>query len=56
MEILNFFLGKNFFFQIQWLEKMIADDAVSKSYLSGDIHAKYAESRRIGAPDYDMLL
>uniref|UniRef100_A0A0K8TTU5 Putative glutathione s-transferase omega-1-like protein n=1 Tax=Tabanus bromius TaxID=304241 RepID=A0A0K8TTU5_TABBR len=41
---------------IKWRSQMKSDPAVQKTYLSGETHAKYIQGRRIGAPDYDMLV
>lgn len=41
---------------IKWRSLMQEDPAVKCSFVSGENHAKYIESRRAGDPDYDMLL
>lgn len=42
--------------QATWYPLMLSDSAVQKCYLTGDVHAKFFESRRNGNPNYDILV
>lgn len=41
---------------IKWRSLMKEDPAVKVSYIDGETHSKYIQSRRAGAPDYDLLV
>jgi len=40
---------------LAWCDSMISDPAVQASYISGENHAKFIETRRTPKPDYNML-
>lgn len=50
---LNFVLF--YVLQAAWYELMLHDTAVQKCFLPSDVHAKFFNSRREGAPNYDIL-
>ncbi|XP_055385286.1 pyrimidodiazepine synthase-like isoform X2 [Condylostylus longicornis] len=41
---------------LEWRDLMKNNEAVKRSYLDGETHAKYMKSYRTGTPDYDMLV
>lgn len=41
---------------MNWQDKMIANSAVQKTYLPGDVHANFMRGHNQGTADYDILL
>lgn len=41
---------------MQWKDKMIANKAVQKTYLPGEVHAEFMKGHSSGNPDFDILL
>lgn len=44
------------FLKVRWQHSMIANKAVQKTYLTGDVHAEFMKGHIAGAADYDILL
>lgn len=43
-------------FQFAWKQILLADEAVKKVHLSGDIHAEFLRTRNAGNPNFDLLV